>query len=262
MREEVGHKVLLDKVFDYELISEYLSEQLLFKTGVLTQCRTPILHDPQVDHIPDYNEWEDFGEIFLHRARKKLKKLSKIKGYTDGHGKGIVYVTSSVYFQITVAAILTLRLHTSLPVEIFHHDELNADEIDVFLAIPGVMVQSLSHAKFNGMGIEFSGGFRNYHLKPAAILASSFMEVLYLDDDNYLMSDPRVLFDSIEYQVTGMLLWRDIWKANTTNPVYDIFDVACREGYENESGQILVNKAIHFETLVLSYQILQQHEYW
>ncbi len=247
---------------NWEKIKPYLGEQQKVKLGLSQSCRKPYYHEMQLDNLPDPAGFKNFDDILLRRGKRKLDRLKKIEFSEKGSGKGIVYVTSSMYFQITLAGLLTLRAKTDLPIEVFHHNELNEKEVKTIQKVPKVTVQSLAQRKFNDMPIQFSGGFRNYHLKLAALLASTYQEILYLDDDNYLIQDPIVLFNSLEYLNTGMLLWKDVWKTNPKNPVYDIFNIECKEGYENESGQIVVNKAIHYETLVLGYQILQQHDYW
>ena len=251
-----------EHVTNWKAIIPYLGEQQKVKLNLSSTCRSPIINDMQIDNIPDKNNWEEFDDILLRRAQKKVEKLKKIKPSDKGMGKGIVYVSSSTYYQITLAGLLTLRAKTDLKIEVFHHDELNANEIKTLQKVKNVKVVSLVRMRFNNMPIQFSGGFRNYHLKLAALLASSFQEVLYMDDDNYLMQDPIILFESMEYLMTGMLLWKDVWKTNPKNPVFEIFGVECREGFENESGQLLINKDIHYETLILGYQILQQHDYW
>ena len=253
---------IIEHQTNWQKISSHLGEQQKMKLGLVNECRNPIINDMQIDNKPEKSNWKDFDQILLRRAKRKLEKLKTIKRKEIGMGKGIVYVSSSTYYQITLAGLLTLRAKTSLPIEVFHHDELSGNEIHTLQKVPDVKVQSLVSLRFNNIPIQFSGGFRNYHLKLAALLASSFQEVLYLDDDNYLMQDPIILFDSMQYLETGLLLWKDVWKANPQNPIYDIFEVECKEGFENESGQVLINKNIHYETLVLGYQILQQHDYW
>eukprot|EP00834_Sanchytrium_tribonematis_P004769 NODE_253_length_11722_cov_0.375118.p5 type:complete len:290 gc:universal NODE_253_length_11722_cov_0.375118:1383-514(-) len=259
--DTVSH-IIKEHVTDWSKIEPYLSDQQKHKLNLIQSCPIPNIYPEQIDNKPDSHLWNDFDDILLNRAQRKLDKLMKIKQRHVGNGKGIVYVTSSTYFQITVAGLLTLRAKTSLPIEVFHHDELNEKEVRIISLIPDVSVYSLVRRQFNGIPIQFSGGFRNYHLKLAALLATNFQEILYLDDDNYLMQDPEILFSSLEYLNTGLLLWKDTWKTNPNNPIFDIFNVKCKEGFENESGQLVVNKNIHYETLLLGFTMLQNHDYW
>eukprot|EP00835_Amoeboradix_gromovi_P006482 NODE_770_length_4383_cov_0.310224.p1 type:complete len:283 gc:universal NODE_770_length_4383_cov_0.310224:2231-1383(-) len=260
-RSKVSTKMIEHKI-NWSKIEPYLQEQQKLKEGLIDVCRTPKINNMQLDNIPDSSKWQGFDDILLNRAHRKLDKLKRINQMESGNGKGVVYVTSSTYFQITLAGLLTLRAKSDLPIEVFHHDELTEREIKTIERVSKTTVITLVKRRFNGVPIQFSGGFRNYHLKLAALLASSFQEILYLDDDNYLIQDPIMLFNSLEYLNTGLLLWKDVWKANPDNPVYDIFGVTCKEGFENESGQIVINKHIHYQTLVLGYEILQQHDYW
>lgn len=50
-----------------------------------------------------------------------------------------------------------------------------------------------------------------FQIKAAAIINSSFKEVLYLDSDNLSATDPTFLFDTPEYKSTGALFWPDFW---------------------------------------------------
>lgn len=54
------------------------------------------------------------------------------------------------------------------------------------------------------------GAWKNFHLKAAAILASKFAEVLYLDSDNVPLRDPAYLFDEPLYKSSGgAVFWPD-----------------------------------------------------
>jgi hypothetical protein len=50
-----------------------------------------------------------------------------------------------------------------------------------------------------------------FQIKAAAIINSSFKELLYLDSDNLPAHDPTFLFDTPEYKSTGALFWPDFW---------------------------------------------------
>ena len=51
---------------------------------------------------------------------------------------------------------------------------------------------------------------RSYMIKPLALLASRFNEVLLIDHDTYVFRhDLELLFQSTVYRHTGMLIFRD-----------------------------------------------------
>jgi hypothetical protein len=50
-----------------------------------------------------------------------------------------------------------------------------------------------------------------FQIKAAAVINSSFKEILYLDSDNLPATDPSFLFETEEYKSTGALFWPDFW---------------------------------------------------
>ena len=112
-----------------------------------------------------------------------------------------------------------------------------------------------------------------YAVKPFALLASSFSEVLLLDADCVPLRDPAPLFDAPGYCANGNLFWSDSWllsvrvehphplrifslrdgfdrrSAQSVNPrIFDLLGLQRpvtreRVSYETESGQLLVDRA-------------------
>jgi alpha 1,2-mannosyltransferase len=89
-------------------------------------------------------------------------------------------------------------------------------------------------------------------VKPLAIINSEFEEVLFLDADNIPMSNPAALFDSAEYQSTGALFWPDFWQTATENPIWSILNLS-PSGFEQESGQLVINKKTSWMALHLAF---------
>lgn len=56
---------------------------------------------------------------------------------------------------------------------------------------------------------KLKGAWKNFQLKGAAIAASTFAEVLYLDSDNVPLRDPTDLFSDPSYKTTGAVFWPD-----------------------------------------------------
>lgn len=112
---------------------------------------------------------------------------------------------------------------------------------------------------------------KNYHIKATAIIASRFQEVLYLDSDNMVAQslapleanstrrgateqwgDPAGLWESKAYQRLGVMLWPDYWRTSADNPVWAIIGVGCRDEWEQEAGQMIINKKYHLDALILA----------
>jgi hypothetical protein len=139
-----------------------------------------------------------------------------------------------------------LRKHgCELPIEVWHNDELEHIHIRTIERLANVKVHNLvnhrqklsvSNAKLNPEKL--------YAMKGASILYSNFKEVLYMDIDNMAMKDPSFLFDTPAYKETGTLFWKDMWKTRNDNPIFEILEIKCTDEYQQESGQMVINKGL------------------
>jgi hypothetical protein len=82
------------------------------------------------------------------------------------------------------------------------------------------------------------------------------------DSDNLPTSDPSILFDSPSYNKLGALFFPDYWKTSPANPIWHILGVQCRDEWEMEAGQIIIDKGRHLDALLLSEWILKDWEFW
>ena len=106
---------------------------------------------------------------------------------------------------------------------------------------------------------------KNWHIKAAALLECSFREVLYLDSDNMpaaSLEGPESIFDSPGFKRLGVMFWPDYWKTVAHNPVWQVIGVQCREEWEQEAGQILIDKARHLDALHLTNYMLLRYKTW
>lgn len=118
---------------------------------------------------------------------------------------------------------------------------------------------------------------KNYQIKSDAIVASSFAEVLYLDSDNmpaaYLGNhdgtfDPemidkeRLIWEAPAYKRLGAMFWPDYWKTGPMNPIWSIIGTQCRDEFEQESGQIVIDKRVHMDALLLVNWMLDDWRFW
>lgn len=139
--------------------------------------------------------------------------------------------------------------------------------------------------------LAWSKKLANYQFKSLALMTSSFQNILLLDSDNVLVQNPDLLMVSDVFKEYGMVTWPDYWERTISPIYYDIADVKVNEnkrvrynrlplnlpsGQEanveptqkesvpfhdlegtipnlsTESGQLLINKATHGKTLLLS----------
>lgn len=101
------------------------------------------------------------------------------------------------------------------------------------------------------------GSGRGFALKVAALHASRFREVLWLDADNAPVMDPGFLFDDPLYLETGALFWPDIRPLDPRNPLWRITGTRSESGMEWESGQIVLDKRRWWQPLELAWRMNQ-----
>uniref|UniRef100_H3GDI9 Nucleotide-diphospho-sugar transferase n=1 Tax=Phytophthora ramorum TaxID=164328 RepID=H3GDI9_PHYRM len=99
---------------------------------------------------------------------------------------------------------------------------------------------------------------KRFVAKIHAIYHSSFDRVLFLDADNVPVRDPSFLFDSPEFVKTGALFWPDFWHPTSTmfglhnkSLLWELLDVNFVDMFEQESGQLVVDRRRHAAPLEL-----------
>jgi hypothetical protein len=168
------------------------------------------------------------------------------------HGRGIVMTAGgeSCFVNAYLSARLLRHLGCSLPIEWFYlgSADMTQEMVEIAESIPGLRCIDLPVDTGGVAATAATGGFSRerggWQSKPAAILRSSFAEVLYLDADNFALRDPSYLFEAKEYQDHGAIFWPDIgeWDCGRFPVLSEVFQVDCSPGAEFESGQILVDK--------------------
>lgn len=160
-------------------------------------------------------------------------------------GRGIVYTAGGVsYVTCLWVSINILRdAGCNLPIEVWHlGNEISTDVMRTF--------QNLDIQFRDVLEIEVIDKPALF-LKPLAILNSRFEEVLFLDADNVCLSDSSYLFDIGGYLKTGTVFWPDYWLTERTNPIWKITEADTYDMPEQESGQLLINKAVCWQELNL-----------
>ncbi|KAL7679982.1 putative alpha-mannosyltransferase, nucleotide-diphospho-sugar transferase [Plasmopara halstedii] len=106
-----------------------------------------------------------------------------------------------------------------------------------------------------------------YYTKTYAVFYSAFDQVLLLDADNFAVRNPTYLFDTSEFQTTGAIFWPDFWhfkktifNIQPTSFVWEVFDLQPVDMFEQESGQVLIDRKKHVKALnVLMYYAFHPH---
>ena len=74
--------------------------------------------------------------------------------------------------------------------------------------------------------------------------------------------DPELLFEAPNYKRLGVYFAPDYWKTSASNPIWHIIGVQCRDEWEQEAGQILVDKRRHLDAMLLSLYMLTDWKWW
>lgn len=273
----------------YKKIFKMLNEQK-FKIPVLELKKKALISDR--DFILSYNELQGFLEI----DSKQISLLNKLhedvfkqlpKKFPRGlyKGSGIVLIGGGKFSWLSLLSIKSLRSFGSkLPVELIipTQEEYEEELCEVILPSLNGKCILLNHVFSDEImeEIKFSG----YQYKSLALIASSFNNVLLLDSDNILVSNPDYLFEKNPFKNHGMILWPDYWRRTTSTYFYEIAginvtNIRIRDekwpisspeeikdinsvpyhdlkgslpDLSSESGQLMIRKSDHLKTILLS----------
>jgi len=158
------------------------------------------------------------------------------------------------YFTCAYVLIATLReLGCQLPIEVwYYHEELSSD-----------MQSLLSEMDVNCRDIQefVEGKPHGFLMKSLAILYSDFEEVLFLDADNNCTKNPDYLFQEQAYLEYGCIFWPDYWKYSANNHIWEILAIPPPNSFEQESGQLLINKRKCWQALQLAVYLNINSDY-
>ncbi|KAK4047491.1 hypothetical protein OIV83_005404 [Microbotryomycetes sp. JL201] len=212
---------------------------------------------------------------------RNVSDAGKLDKQHWGQGRGLVFTAGNAdTFSRVKLTLKLLRKHlkTDLPAEIFSFPgEKPDDDVRKELQELGATLKTVDEAYRD------QGRRKNYHIKSTAIIRSSFREVLYLDSDNMPAAslapldgvklkddkgrtvthisqantteqwgDPTGLWESKAYKRLGVMFWPDYWRTSADNPIWAMIGVPCRDEWEQEAGQILIDKSRHLDALLLS----------
>ncbi|KAH8886152.1 hypothetical protein GQ53DRAFT_658557 [Thozetella sp. PMI_491] len=148
-------------------------------------------------------------------------------------------------------------------IEVWHFDGELQDEKDLkMLKDLGVEIHVVSTKKKPDQ-------WKNFELKAEAILRSSFDEVLYLDSDNFPLSDITTLFDAplfTDPRGGQAVFWPDLNRDHPDNAIHRVLGIPCHDAWELDSGQILIaksgNDGLNLAALYLAEHMQTEAGYW
>ncbi|KAJ3381415.1 hypothetical protein HDU84_005132 [Entophlyctis sp. JEL0112] len=159
-----------------------------------------------------------FSSIFemqsRFRATISANGEAPVKKYRKDTGiqmreRGILLSTGKGHFELAIHAIVSLRevLKCDLPIEVHHMgpNDLDKEMLAAFNSMPGV--NTVDVYDYWGEEAKKLGGWA---IKPFALLASSFKQVMFLDADAVFVQNPEVLFTNSEiFKKYGQLFYHD-----------------------------------------------------
>lgn len=188
----------------------------------------------QREAIPRKNEWQAV------LAAAPSYPINTFKG------RGIIIIAGGVYLTPAMIVVKMLRQYgCTLRIQFWH---LGAAEMalanSTFLAMHNVETQDLANYEDEKtlQPLTSNVGLRVFQLKPLALLHTDLEDVMLIDSDNCPIRDPTYLFDSPEYIRTGAVFWPDYWKTSLDNPIWNVIGKEPTSTWEQESGQLLLNK--------------------
>ncbi|KAG0356889.1 hypothetical protein BGZ54_000566 [Gamsiella multidivaricata] len=193
---------------------------------------------------------------WVHYARQSSFSL-----YRSYKGRGLVFCAGNGQFEFVVTSIQAVRnrLKSKLPIQVFHMGDNDLSrERQKYLRDMASDIEIIDVTQILDNDYMQLGG---WSIKPFAMLASSFEEVMFIDADAYFLQDPAVLFEDPGYLATGALFFYDRtlfaggskgsdWLKSVT-PILSSFPPISRmfrrvSAHEQESGVVLVNKRTRF----------------
>ena len=209
-----------------------------------------------------FNEWSkqfwDLDQDTIDQKQAEWRAfLDNTPAYPQGQfsGQGIVIVAGGKYLESAETTVKLLRdSGCKLRIQIWYLGEQEMPAADrSLLQNLGVELRNFEdYATPEQLApVQTKGGLRLFQLKPLALVFTDLEDVLLIDSDNTPVVDPTYLFDTDEYRSVGTLFWPDYWRTSTHNPIWRLMGTEPRDEWEQESGQLVINKPAAWKALNL-----------
>ena len=196
----------------------------------------------------------DYLRADLARFREGLPDYPA-SGYS---GRGVVLTGGGVrHFGGALVVFATLRKQgCHLPGELWvteaERREIPAPVVEALEGHLGAAVRVIPEAGPSGTKRDAGKLEKNFQAKVAALVHSSFQEVLFLDSDNIPITNACEMFDEGGYRETGTMFWRDLWPASPAVDLQAISGTKAPLDVTHESGQILLDKERGWRPLMVA----------
>ncbi|ABN64522.1 type II Golgi membrane protein [Scheffersomyces stipitis CBS 6054] len=238
-----------------------------------------------------FKEFKDKHDQFLDVLPLKISESAYKKGT-----RGVVMVGGGRFSWLSYLSLIALReTGSQLPVEIvmpkLQDYERELEFCNTILPKLKATCVVLHETLGDEIMEKWSSNFANYQFKSLSLLMSSFEQVLLLDSDNIILSNPDSIFETKLFKYYGMITWPDYWKRTISPKYYQIagidvnerkrvrfnrfpLNVATSPGenvdhedmnnvpfhdlegampdLSTESGQLIIDKSSHGRTLLLA----------
>ncbi|CAF2062764.1 unnamed protein product [Rotaria magnacalcarata] len=150
-----------------------------------------------------YLEEKLFSRWMHREMTKTLKYFPRHKNL-----KGIVICTGNGHFLLTLVALRALQsTGNTMPIEIMF-----STSADLSLSNQKMLAHQFPEVRLVDLSTIFNDSYlelRGWEIKPFAVLASRFQQVLLIDADVLFLEKPSVLFENELYLRTGSLFFYD-----------------------------------------------------
>lgn len=180
---------------------------------------------------------------FRHFAARYRHDPPMATDEADDFTNGIVMAVYEAVLPSAYASIRLLRIKgCRLPIELwFRHSELSFEN-----PVLQALLDEFGPVHLRQIHDERVTGF---YVKAHALYYSRFTNVLMMDADNFAIRDPSSLFSSAPFKKHGAVFWPDFWHPGNTifnlhaqSLLWELLDVDFVDMFEQESGQVLVNR--------------------
>lgn len=170
-------------------------------------------HDPSIDPATDpahkdaWNFYKRLESTLYPWIYPYWSNAFHINNQTSG--KGIVLCVGNGQFKFAASTIRSLRevLKCTLPIEIFfiREDDLSTAKRSYLMT----EFSDISLMKLEDYVSHYYTRFGGWAMKPFAMLASKFTELIMMDADVFFLQEPSILFKNEGYKTTGSLFFYD-----------------------------------------------------
>jgi hypothetical protein len=205
----------------------------------------------------------DTGPLTTENALARFEEASRADlPKPSFQGRGILITAGGPFVPSAYVGVRLLRqFGVTLPVEIWHAGE---DEIPPWGRKAFESCGATLHDVMPFYPDRAVKELRGWPIKPAALLASSLNEVLFLDADCFPLRNLEFLWQSSHFAENGALFWPDNrhHKMIAGASIWPLTGLDFRDDTEFETGIFLMNKTACWRELSLAQWMNANSPFW